>query len=58
VYACKPTPNKGILTNFKINSLIHSFMGWRDGSGVKNTEFLPEVLSSILSNHIVAHNHL
>ena len=32
-------------------------MGWRDGSAVKSTT-LPEVLSSILSNHLVTHNHL
>jgi hypothetical protein len=28
--------------------------GWRDGSAVKLLSALPEVLSSILSNHIVA----
>ena len=33
--------------------------GWRDGSVVKSTNSaLPEVLSSIPSNHMVAHNHL
>jgi hypothetical protein len=31
--------------------------GWRDGSMVKST-VLPEVLSLIPSNHMVAHNHL
>ena len=32
---------------------------WRDGSVVKNTDCsLPEVLSSVPSNHMVAHNHL
>jgi hypothetical protein len=33
-------------------------MGWRDGSVVKTLTALPEVLSSIPSNHMVAHNHL
>jgi hypothetical protein len=34
--------------------------GWRDGSVVKSTHWLLllEVLSSIPSNHMVAHNHL
>jgi hypothetical protein len=32
--------------------------GWRDGSAVKNMDFLPEVLSSIPSTHMVAHKHL
>ena len=31
--------------------------GWRDASAVKSTA-LPEVLSSIPGNHMVAHNHL
>jgi hypothetical protein len=31
-------------------------MGWRDGSAVKNA--LGEVLNSITSNHMMAHNHL
>jgi hypothetical protein len=31
---------------------------WRDGSVVKSTDCFPEVLSSIPSNHMVAHNHL
>jgi hypothetical protein len=30
--------------------------GWRDGSAVKSTDF--QVLSSILSNYTVVHNHL
>jgi hypothetical protein len=33
--------------------------GWRDGSAGKSTlTTLPEVLSSIPSNHMVAHNHV
>jgi hypothetical protein len=32
--------------------------GWRDDSLVKSTDALPEVLSSIPRNHMVAHNHL
>lgn len=32
--------------------------GWRDGYAVKSTDVLPEALSSIPSNHRVAHNHL
>jgi hypothetical protein len=32
--------------------------GWRDGSVVKRLTALPEVLSSIPSNHMVAHNYL
>jgi len=31
---------------------------WRDGSVVRALTALPEVLSSIPSNHVVAHNHL
>jgi hypothetical protein len=32
---------------------------WRDGSAVNSTlTALPEVLSSIPSNHMAAHNHL
>jgi hypothetical protein len=31
---------------------------WRDGLAVKSTAALPKVLSSIPSNHMVAHNHL
>jgi hypothetical protein len=31
---------------------------WRDGSAVRALTALPEVLSSIPSNHMVAHNHL
>ena len=31
---------------------------WRDDTAVKHTTALPEVLSTILSNHMVAHNHL
>jgi hypothetical protein len=31
---------------------------WRDGSEVKRTVILPEVLSLIHSNHMVAHDHL
>ena len=31
---------------------------WRDGSGVKSTDSSSEVLSSIPSKHMVAHNHL
>jgi hypothetical protein len=45
------------------NELIDG--GWRDASEVKRTEVkrlrgpdLPEVLSSIPSHHMVAHNHL
>jgi hypothetical protein len=34
------------------------FGGWRDGSVVKSTNCLPEILSSIPSDHMVAHNHL
>ena len=30
----------------------------RDGSAIKSTAALPEVLSSIPSNHMVVHNHL
>ena len=33
-------------------------MGWRDGSVVRVLTAVPEVLSSIPSNHMVAHNHL
>jgi hypothetical protein len=32
--------------------------GWRDGSQVRALTALPEILSSIPSNHMVAHNHL
>jgi hypothetical protein len=32
--------------------------GWRNGSAVKSTAALLEVLSSIPSNHMVAHNQL
>jgi hypothetical protein len=32
--------------------------GWREGSVVKSSDALPEVLSSIPSNHMMAHNHL
>jgi hypothetical protein len=32
--------------------------GWRGGSAVKSMTALPEVLSSIPSNHMMAHNHL
>jgi hypothetical protein len=32
--------------------------GWRNGSVVKGTTALPEVLSSIRSTHMVTHNHL
>jgi hypothetical protein len=31
--------------------------GWRDGSGLRALTALPEVLSSITSNHMVAHKH-
>jgi hypothetical protein len=34
------------------------FAGWRDGSVVKSTRALPELLSSIPSNHMVAHSYL
>ena len=40
---------------------IHTYniRGLRDGSVVKSTlSVLPEVLSSVSSNHMVAHNHL
>ena len=30
---------------------------WRDGSGVKSIACSSKVLSSISSNHMVAHNH-
>jgi hypothetical protein len=33
-------------------------MGWRDGLAVKSTGCSSEVLSSIPSNHMVAHSHL
>jgi hypothetical protein len=33
-------------------------MGWREGSAVRVLTALPEVLSSIPSTHMVAHNHL
>jgi hypothetical protein len=33
------------------------YSGWKDGSAIKST-VLPEVLSSIPSNHMVAHTHL
>jgi hypothetical protein len=33
-------------------------MGWRDGSVVKSTDCSSRILSSIPSNHMVAHNHL
>jgi hypothetical protein len=34
------------------------FGGWQDGSVVKSTDTIPEVLSSNPSNHMVTHNHL
>jgi hypothetical protein len=43
------------------NALKTSWWGWRDGSAVKSTNCssrVPEVLSSILSNRMVVHNHL
>jgi hypothetical protein len=45
---------------FKILILFkNKTRGWRDGSAVKSTDCsLPEVLSSIPNNHMVAHNHL
>ena len=42
---------------FLVDTIILEWGGWRDGSGVKSTA-LPEVRSSISSNHMVAHNHL
>jgi hypothetical protein len=33
-------------------------LGWRDGSVGRALTALPEVLSSIPNNHMVAHNHL
>ena len=41
----------------KAASRVH-LRGWRDGSAVRTLAALPEVLSSIPSNHMVAHNHL
>jgi hypothetical protein len=39
--------------------LKFSYGGWRDGSAVKKAlTALPEILSSIPSNHMVVHNHL
>ena len=35
-----------------------AFKGWRDGSVVKSTDCFTRGLSSITSNHMVAHNHL
>jgi hypothetical protein len=33
-------------------------VGWKDGSRLRALTALPEVLSSVPSNHMVAHNHL
>ena len=33
-------------------------MGWRDAQWLRTLTAFPEVLSSTLSNHMVAHNHL
>jgi hypothetical protein len=33
-------------------------LGWRDAQWLRAPTALPEVLSSIPSNHMVAHNHL
>jgi len=40
------------------NSVKVLFWSWRGGSAVRALTALPEVLSSIPSNHMVAHNHL
>jgi len=37
---------------------VCSLISWRDGSVVRALTALPEVLSSIPSNHMVAYNHL
>ena len=55
------------ITNYNKSLIKKTIRGWRDDSVTKNTgcsfrgpEFtaLPEVLSSIPSNHMAAHNHL
>jgi hypothetical protein len=49
---------KGSDVQYTVNVIKHErSKGWRDGS-VRALTALPEVLSSIPSNHMVAHNHL
>jgi len=45
-------------TKTRAVSLRKSTRVWRDGSRVRALAALPEVLSSIPSNHMVAYNHL
>jgi hypothetical protein len=58
-------PSAGIKGVCASTPLNYSVRGWRDGSAVNSTNCssrgptaLPEVLSPIPSNHMVAHNHL
>jgi hypothetical protein len=49
--------------NWKISELFYTLRNWGSGAGgmaqrLRTPTVLPEVLSSIPSNHIVAHNHL
>jgi hypothetical protein len=58
----KKVPTESVLlykrTHFDDSKKKKIYRSWRDGSTVRAPTALTEVLSSISSNHRVAHNHL